>query len=516
MSSSNFPINKNYYETQNFSLKNIYKNSNSPININNRSNKTINIKYINFNNDYSKINLSSNKKISKHKIFNIISLSNWKKNIKNDYKNLNTNPINHDTKSYTNCLNPSIILNKCMSTYSLGKKIDFDSFYYNDNNTILKKKILQKLNNTIKGKKLVVDANKYEDDNNTMSLRTIKHPSYIRKPLVIKFEKDININNIYNNSNIYNSNNITNVISEKIEYNKAYTERRAKHYVFSDIIEKPELFRNLEDLEKKSLEISKRKKMKKNFSNKYLFDIKKDNNLIDIRLSLDAIRRASINKMNKTSREPKEKYSVKNNKIIYAKTNKNNTINNIKKLFIVKNNNNNYKTISNDKMGINEASLLKKIYIEDTIPENVLTLSIDKTKTNKNLSLSNKKNKFIEKILPSISEEDDKIKSNIINLVNILQKIIGNKNIHKKRDSMNKLIKENKINKNNSYNKAKHISNFIYSKKIIQKNNNKSIKGNNNKFINNNITNSMKANKDYKNKFGIIKLIEFSLKNNYS
>ena len=145
---------------------------------------------------------------------------------------------------------------------------------------------------------------------------------------------------------------------------------------------------------------------------------------------------------------------------------------------------------------------MNKKFIEDNIPQNVLTLSFDKIPITINSTSNYKRNKHIKKILPSISEEDDKIKSNIINFVNIFKKIVNNKIFHMKKDSMTKIIEEIKINKNtnNIQNKAKHNANFIYAKKIIQKKINKNIRQNINKFVNVNYD-STKANKEYKHKY---------------
>jgi len=527
-----FPKEKNYYKLPGLAKKNIYSTSLHTINMNNRSNNPINLNKFKSIESYSTFNPISNTEKSQSKFCNIIKFAKRPKIIKRECNNF-VNKLSLDTRNdnskdnkkiYRNCLSPKIILNKSLLAHSLHEKMDFDSFYYRDDNSILKKKILKKLNDSIKRKKPEINENRYDSNNNfkqNLSLRNIMH-NHIKKQLVIKVQKDININNIYNNSNIYNNNNITNYNQrESIENNKALTERRTKRNDFSALLKKPELFRNFEDLERKSLEISKRKMLKKKFV------IKKDNNLIDIKLSLDAIRRNSKNKSNNKLKTPKLNNNNKKNKLIYINTNrnKNSPINHIKKIFIIKNKN---KKSFNDKMKINQTQLTTKKYIEDTSPENVISISINGTQKKLNTGFNkNKRNNNVKKILPSISEEDDKIKLNVIYLVNTLQKIIENKNNHMKKDFMTKAKKQKNINKTINVICKRNIHNHdgIYNKKVISKNINENIKKK--KLVN--IYNSITSSKHHKNKFETngtlkksiefidnlrIKLIEFSLKDN--
>ena len=508
-------IKNNYYEIQTSSKKNIYDTSFNPIMIYNRTfspMNSINTKYIN---KYTSLNSPSIKKNNITKKYKIITPSKMAKNKKMNINN-NTNrfkldkniDLNHNNENrIATGLTPKIILNKSMSTYLLNKKMDVYSIYNNDDNSFLKQKILQKLN-SIYRPKLKLNNSQHQNnksENNILSLRTEKH-NYARKPFVIKLEKDININNIYNNSNIYNNNNIINLTQAHNTDIKSYSESRKKKYNFTLDNKSPELFRNFEDLEKKSTEISKRKKLKKNYSNKNYFNIIKDNNLSDIKQSLDAIRTKTIFKAKKNK--------IQKDKLIY--TNKNSSINKIKKLFIIKKNK---KNIFDEKKSLYKSPHVNKKFCEDNIPQNVLRLSLNDIKYNANASFTNKRNKSNKKFLPSISEEDDKIKVNIINLVNILEKIMNKGNINIKRDFMNK-TKENKMNNN-----SKHDSNFKYTKKIISKNINKNKNIYEKKNINKNKV--MNGNKENKNKFEIFnkfektkeiidnirfKLIEYSLK----
>jgi len=526
-----FPKEKNYYKLPGHAKKNIYSTSSNTINMNYRSNNPINLNKFKSIESYSTFNPISNTEKSQSKFCNIIKFAKRPKIVKRECNNF-VNKLSLDTRNdnskdnkkiYRNCLSPKIILNKSLLEHQSHEKMDFDSFYYRDDNSILKKKILKKLNDSIKLKKPEINENRYDSNNNfkqNLSLRNIMH-NHIKKQLVIKVQKDININNIYNNSNIYNNNNITNYNQrERIGSNKALTERRTKRNDFSTLLKKPELFRNFEDLERKSLEISKRKMLKKKFV------IKKDNNLIDIKLSLDAIRRNSKNKSNNKLKTPKVNNNTKKNKLIYINTNrnKNSPINHIKKIFIIKNKN---KKPFNDKMKLNQTQLITKKYIEDTSPENVINISINVSPKNLNAGFKNKRNNNTKKILPSISEEDDKIRLNIIYLVKNLEKIIENKNFHMKKDFMTKINEQKKINKKINFvcKRNMHNPDGIYNKKVISKNTNGNIKKK--KLVN--IYNSNTSSKNYKNKFKIygeleksielidklrIKLIEFSLKDN--
>ena len=504
----------------------------------------------NTTNNYD-LNSSLDKQKSKYRIYNINALSNKKKNIKNynSTKELSIDSYNDKKQNlenlYINSLSQKQNFIKSYNAYSLNKKIDCDSFDYNDDNSILKQKILKKLYFLKKQRNLKININKnqkvyHNNFKNNLSSRNLNYNNS-KNPVVIKFQKDININNIYNNSSIYNNHNI---ISPNLTKNSEKTaiKKVIKPYIFTDINKKPELFRNLEDLEKKSIEIGKRKRMVKNFSS-----IKKDNNLAEIKLSLDAIRNDK-RRINIRLKNPKGKnllnnnfYKIeqksikniynttenklKNNNFIYMNDkNQNISMNNKKKLFFI--NNNNIKKAFNNKKRISQSPKISKKYIEDNIIDKVLTLSFNNTTRNANYFYCNKRNKLIKKVLPSISEEDDKIKSNIINLIKTLEKIINNKKIQIKRNSMNRIKKEKKIGKNKDYNYAmkKNHQNYKYIKKIIPKNINKNLRQNNK---NNNsighknnvdicrISNKLEKSINLIDKLRV-NLIKYSLNNDYS
>ena len=416
------------------------------------------------------------------------------RSIKHDSILTSKKPKETNTKK----MNHNIFLNQNMSTLLLNKKIDYDSFYYNDDKSILKQKILKKLNlkkkiNNENSNTNISDKTKNINNIslNKISLITSKYKNnYIRKPLLIKIEKGININNIYNNSNIYNNNITTPASLSKESLIKSYTERRIYpiNYLNKKIEKnknnKSELFRNFKDLEKKSEEISK--KLKKKTDSNISFKLKKNNNLLDIKQSLEDIR-IKENKNNKSNQNSiKAIYRISKSKISNMKNklnehNKSNTIHNLKKLFIAKNKNNNDKNNNTShhhqkaKTKINFSPYVNKKYFEDNIEEKISNLCINNADNNRN-----KKRKF----LTSIIEENTKNKTkdmqiNINKLINVLQKIMRdkNKNIFILKDSFYKI--KNKTNnkrmtyikKNNYiYNTAKPNPHLKYIKKIIHNN----------------------------------------------
>ena len=237
-------------------------------------------------------------------------------------------------------------------------------------------------------------------------------------------------------------------------------------------------------MEKKSEEISK--KLKKKTDSNISFKLKKNNNLLDIKQSLEDIR-IKENKNNKSNQNSiKAIYRISKSKISNMKNklnehNKSNTIHNLKKLFIAKNKNNNDKNNNTShhhqkaKTKINFSPYVNKKYFEDNIAEKISNLCINNADNNRN-----KKRKF----LTSIIEENTKNKTkdmqiNINKLINVLQKIMRdkNKNIFILKDSFYKI--KNKTNnkrmtyikKNNYiYNTAKPNPHLKYIKKIIHNN----------------------------------------------
>jgi len=521
MFSTKFAKEKNYIKIKNHLQKNQKEQSPNSIIINYTCNNPINFTKIKTINNYQTLNSAKNS----NKFSSKIPLQNNRNSIKEKlsietYNNKNQNFENN--YYHLNNFSPMISLNKSLNAKTLSDKIDYFSFYYNDDNSFLKQKILNKLNQQ-KKQKLILQKYKFINNNNS-TLRTVKN-CCLRKPLFNNYKKGTN--NIINNNNMSRTNEIKNI------KNRSFTEKINKYYNFSELNKKRELYRNFEDLEKKSLEISKRKMIKKNNSNKNFFRIKKDNNLIDIKQSLDNIRKQLHNKEEKNKIIP-ESISRNNNisininktlnsqnsiKAVYHiskikkkinKTNKNNSdIKKIKRIFIIKSDIKKRKNI-NDKKS-NQSPYVKKNYIED---QNYNTLNNNKYKI------------ITKKILPAISEENDKIKINLNNLMIILKKLIAKKEKNSIEEFFLRL-KNNKRSKNVNiiYNTVKKPSNFKYSKKIIPKNKNNKLSIDNKRS---HMIKLLSEEKQNKNKFSIFKnfgkikkminnlrlnLIEFSLKN---
>ena len=426
--------------------------------------------------------------------------------------------------------------------------------------------------------------------------------SFIRKPVIIKFEKDFNMNNTYNNTNIYNNEypntckNIDNKNRNRIS-DINYLEKEIKSYNFYE--KKPlksELFRNYLDLEKKSFEISKRK-MRKNLSCKSI-DFKKDKNLREIKKSLKTIKdshskdkkdnnkKLKIIKFNDITNYKKLKflknndlslYSISNSKngnkkYIYNTQQQKNEFNNdieekdkkmqnkriyFKNKLVISEEKNSSKTINNNKNS-NEKKHRKNIELDDTIYKKLnsnqkeyqiikkdhnrknktpiirkkfiedynyintnkpsfsynfssLNLSLKKNQSQKHIKVNTKgineiKNK--NKILPSILEEEEKIRNSnnriikisITNFIKIIQNIIDKNNINILREKFKKLviyydsIKTNRQTMKNNINK---FSDMKYVKKIIPNN----IKKNNK----NNVKCNLKKNIIKKNSFDVEK-----------
>ena len=519
MFSVKFPKESIYYEITNDLHKNNKEKSSNSIVINYTRNNPINYTKINTINNYQILKTAKNLNQPRNQVM----FSKKFRNIKNNTYSIKDKFLNETNKEKTPVIekkyhqiinsSPMLTLNKSLNIKSLSDKMNFDSLHYNNDNSILKQKLLDKLDE-LKKQKLFSPQNTHKDNfitNNNILLRTAQN-SCIRSQNFFKFKRRLN-----ENSNNY-SLDLTGY-EKKID-NKSYSEKRSKYYNFFESSKKPELFRNLEDLEKKSIEISKRKMIKKN-SNKYIFGIKKDNNLKEIKKSLDNIRAKKHLEEEKSKLNPesnsRNKYisinkTINNQNSIQAlyhiskiktkinknNTNTNNSIKKIKKVFIIKRNNKR----KNNNEKINKSPFVKKNYIEDSNPLNIVSNSIDNSRYIIHFPKDKNNKKSNKNILPSISEEN---KMNFNNLVYIIKRIIENKKIELMSDFLRKIKSSNKIKKdvNIVYNSAKRASNFKYSKKIIPKKINKIMKLGDNK--NNNIIKLLSNEKRSQNKFSIFK-----------
>ena len=293
--------------------------------------------------------------------------------------------------------------------------------------------------------------------------------NYIRKPVEIKFENGFKFSNLSNNLNICNnspisSKNKNNCFNKNEERKDNCVKLKTNVKLKSDIFfgknidtSDGELYRNYKELEKKSLEISKRK-IRKNLSSKVI-DFKKDTNLGEIRHSLKNIKNS------------KSKKNRGNNKLKVIKVS-------------------NIKDISNNIKLLNNQYILVNSIKDNSINENNFkTLNIKKAlnKTN-NYQETNSNNDFNSK------NKEKKINKNSNNFIgHNSHKIIHLKNYPK--NEMN-------INEKNSQKKNYDINiNKRTPKKIIEINLNKDINYHEIKNQNN------KPKNIYKNKSPINKII---------
>ena len=153
MISVKFPKESFYYEIKKNLLKNEKEKSSNSIIINYTNNNPINFTNINTINNYQTLN--SEKNLNKYR--SKIMISNNYKKIK-DNTNTIKNKLSIETNTiennyfHMNNLSPLFTLNETMNAKTLSDKMDYKSFYYKDNNSILKKKILNKLNEQKKQK----------------------------------------------------------------------------------------------------------------------------------------------------------------------------------------------------------------------------------------------------------------------------------------------------------------------------------------------------------------------------
>ena len=171
-----------------------------------------------------------------------------------------------------------------------------------------------------------------------ISFSNLYTKNYIRKPVVIKFKNGFNCSNIKNQNNnedkkdLSQEENKENIHNNNQVLKKVKTETKIKPYNFyrkSNV--QPELYRSFEDLERKSLEITKRKKKSNPICT--ITSFKKENNLMELKESLENYRL-------------KTKYNLKRKRRKKAKifNNSNNNSNSIKSEIVkIKNNNINSK-----------------------------------------------------------------------------------------------------------------------------------------------------------------------------
>ena len=352
----------------------------------------------------------------------------------------------------------------------------------NDNfKRILKHRMIKKVN-----------SNNINLINTDLSLSSLYKNKIIRKPVIIKFENDFNINNIYNNSRIYNH-------SSKNSYKNIKIKSKEEYSNGGKTINVPnsELFRNYKDLEKKSLEISKRK-LRKNSSNK-INCFKKEIDLDDIKHSFEELKNSKSLDVSK-NKDRKRKLI----KFDYPQNNFSlNLDKNIKsKIF------NNAKYNSPKQININNEQEIKSHNIENKNNykegsnnyNNFKAIKYNKSEINNNFE--NKKNKPIRmpkynNIIFSYNNDNkskkDKELENNANNDQKLKKIIQITNKENHRGNKTPIISKKFIEDHNKNEKNFLLSNnYSHSNISIPKNKNK-------KLIKTNIKNSPTSyNKDKK------------------
>ena len=326
--------------------------------------------------------LNETLKPSKSQIFNRIKTSTY------DPKNLNTNINNsssnltlipNKTDSYQNILSPQICLdgvslNNSFKIEISPKKIlspkiivnknknlrlhpqkekDKDLLLYPDNHILSEKDNINTINNVhqilntqIKEKYGLNTVNTEYNINPEISFSNLYTKNYIRKPVVINFKNGFNSINIKEKNNtddkrdLSKEKNKENIPNNNQQMKKVKTENKIKPYNFykKNNLE-TELFRSFEDLEKKSLEISKRKMKKNSFYS--ISSFKKENNLDELKESLENYRVKTKSNLRRKKKK-KEKF------INYSDNN------NIKNgsLKIIKNNN--YKALNSNENKISK------------------------------------------------------------------------------------------------------------------------------------------------------------------
>ena len=316
--------------------------------------------------------------------------------------------------------------------------------------------------------------------NPEISFSNLYTSKYIRKPVVIKFNNAINPININTNTNTskiinnsYNSNNQQKIINfsmtmhdkeenkeNNVDKERIKTDEPIKPYNFYEKSKlKSELYRSYEDLEKKSMEITRRK-LKKNSSSK-IENFKKDTNLEDVKESFDNFRN-------------KSKSKILENDINDILDKKRNMINKNKSL-------KNVRTIKTKEIFLN--SLIKEENEKNDF-------HINKKNLNFNNYWQEQRNIHYNNI--NDNENDNEININNINNINDMtnikcENILYNEDINKNKKKGNYFIKKKNININFiENNKNENVYN-------ISLNNNQLIFNNLNNY--NNFNNSLKYNK---------------------
>ena len=194
--------------------------------------------------------------------------------------------------------------------------------------------------------------------NPEISFSNLYTNKYLRKPVVIKFNNGFKpeiVNNSINSNDNSNSNNLMNDQNDKNEQKinfallshekekdekkekkaclkRVKTDERIKPYNFYEKSQsKSELYRSFEDLERKSIEIEKRKMKKKSENKMPIPNFRKDINLVDLKASLDNYRKSKSKKKKRTEVKKSSTNNNRNLKNIQIKRkNKENSTNSLR------------------------------------------------------------------------------------------------------------------------------------------------------------------------------------------
>ena len=445
--------------------------------------------------------LNETLKQSKSQIFNHINTSKYEEktfNVNNSSSNLTLNPnkIDNSFNQYLSpkiCLedinfnntfkidispskvqSPKIIVNKNKNLRlhtqkekekeNINEQTPFSETIFSEKNnaSIDSQKTLDQ---NIKGKYSLNTINTDFNINPEIKFSNLYTKNYIRKPVVIKFKKGFNCTNIKNEtikndklilSQEENKENIPNNNQQILK--KVKTEEKIKPYNFykKNTIE-TELFRCYEDLEKKSVEITKRKRKKNSINS--TTNIKKENNLVELKESLENYRQRTKSNI-KRKRKKKNNFINKNLKIEEFKTNN-----------LILNSN----TIAAGK--IDEYNYhIKKCLIPNTSKNthwhrqtSIQFNNINTSDINENKSMKNKKINFYQ--IPKVKSEE--LLVNNKNYENIKKKSIKINFIEENKTENIYNITLNTNNVNEAFNRfhisLNHNQDFNYKNYMIRK-----------------------------------------------
>ena len=335
--------------------------------------------------------------------------------------------------------------------------------------------------------------------NPEISFSNLYTNKYLRKPVVIKFNNGFKpeiVNNSINSNDNSNSNNLMNDQNDKNEQKinfallshekekdekkekkaclkRVKTDERIKPYKFYEKSQsKSELYRSFEDLERKSIEIEKRKMKKKSENKLPIPNFRKDINLVDLKASLDNYRKSKSKKKQRNGVKKSSTNNYRNLKNIQIKRkNKENSTNSLR---IKSKDKNDFGIVKRGKIKFTNCWQEQRnaYYIKK---EQDLKNSKNKTEQIvKNITYKNISNMKSEKVLKE-EEKKESPKNFLIKKKNInINFIEDNKNENIYNINLNSTELINKYNHSLSYNHSfvnKNEKNSFIRNKYSKKNN---------------------------------------------